>query len=134
MKTLKTQLKNRKTIIRLFSALVLVVGFALVATSCCKEDIPAPKPEKVIIMFGVEQGDGELRATVDGKQIASRTEIEKGKTVVFEAVHSKSWKIKSWKINGVLIRSVETIQTFENVTDHMDVRVAFKPYGSIPTE
>ena len=134
METLKSKLKNRKQILRLFPALLLLIGFTSFITSCCKDDTPLPKPEKIIIMFGVDSGEGNLEATVDGAKIDSRSEIEKGKTVVFKATHSKSWEIKYWKINGEIIRSVEPLQTFENVEKHMDVRVAFKEWEPTPTE
>lgn len=34
-----------------------------------------------------------------------------------------------WKVNGVIIRSVEPEQTFV-IDEHKEVRVAFKPYKS----
>lgn len=47
----------------------------------------------------------------------------------FRATHSKSWTIMYWKVNGVIIRSVEPEQTFV-IDEHKEVRVAFKPYKS----
>ena len=134
MATLKSKLKNQKQAFRLFSTLSLLIGCAFAFSSCCKDNIPAPKPEKVIVVFGVDWGEGSLEATVDGAKIDSRSEIEKGKTVVFKATHSKAWEIKYWKINGEIIRSVEPQQTFENVGEHMDARVAFKKWEPTPTE
>ena len=134
MKTIKSQLNNRKPIIRLFSAVLFLMGFTFVVSSCCKEDMPNTKPEKVVIMFGTDSGEGSLKVTVNGAEIASRTEIKKGETVIFKAIHSKSWQIKYWMINGTIIRSLEPTQTFENVTEHMDVRVAFKEWISTPSE
>lgn len=134
MKTKNNEMRSRKTIIRIFSAVLLFASLAFVASSCCKDDIPEPKPEKVVIVFGVDTGEGHLEAKVDDVEIKSRTEIEKGKTVVFNASHSKSWKIKYWKINGVIIRSVEPTQTFENVNEHMDVRLGLEKWITLPTE
>ncbi|MGI6047939.1 MAG: hypothetical protein ACOYEG_08035 [Petrimonas sp.] len=132
MKTLNSKLKNRKQIIGLFTALLFISGFVFTASSCCKNDIPEPEPEKVVIMFGVDSGEGTLEATADGTKIYSRSEIEKGKTVVFKANHSKSWEIQYWKVNGIIIRSVEPTQTFGNLSEHMDIRVAFKKWVSSP--
>lgn len=134
MKTSKLQLKNREPLIRLLSTLMLVVGLIFVVSSCCKDDVPEPKPEKVVIMFGVDSGEGGLEATVDGAKIVSRTEIEKGKTVIFKASHSKSWQIEYWTVNGTRIRSIEPEQTFDGVTEHLDVRVAFKKWVITPNE
>ncbi|RNC63848.1 hypothetical protein [Proteiniphilum sp. X52] len=137
METLQFKSNNQKEGFRLFSTLLLLIGLSLAFSSCSKDDTPLPqpeKPEKIIIMFGVDWGEGTLEATVDGVKIDSRSEIEKGKTVVFKATHSKSWEIKYWKINGEMIRSVAPDQTFENVKEHMDVRVAFKKWEPTSTE
>lgn len=134
METKNNEMKSRKTIIRIFSTALFIALFAFVASSCCKDDTPEPKPEKVVIVFGIDTGEGYLEAKVDDVEIKSRSEIEKGKTVVFNASHSKSWKIKYWKINGVVIRSVELTQTFENVNEHMDVRLGLEKWISLPTE
>lgn len=134
MKTLKSKLNNRKQIIRLFPAFLLLAGFVLTFSSCCKNDIPEPEPEKVVIMFGIDSGEGTLEVTADGVKIDSRSEIEKGKTVVFNAIHSKSWEIRYWKVNGTIIRFIEPTLTFENVEEHLDVRVAFKKWEPTPTQ
>lgn len=85
----------------------------------------------------VDQGEGQLSAkpklenTAAEKigELISPAEIAKGTTVHFRATHSKSWTIMYWKVNGVIIRSVEPEQTFV-IDEHKEVRVAFKPYKS----
>ncbi len=79
MKTKNNEMRSRKTIIRIFSAVLLFASLAFVASSCCKDDIPEPKPEKVVIVFGVDTGEGHLEAKVDDVEIKSRTEIKKAK-------------------------------------------------------
>lgn len=106
---------------------LILLGSLFVFVSCGKEDISVVKPEKVVVMFGVDSGEGGLLVKVDDREIISPAEIEKGKTVAFTAIHSKSWSIKYWKINGVIIRSVDHEQKF-TADKHLDVRVAFKPY------
>ena len=93
--------------------------------------------EKVALAFGVDQGEGQLSAKPELENTAaekigeliSPAEIAKGTTVHFRATHSKSWTIMYWKVNGVIIRSVEPEQTFV-IDEHKEVRVAFKPYKS----
>ena len=102
------------------------------------EDPPLPPAvEKVVLAFGVDQGEGQLSAKPELENTAaekigeliSPAEIAKGTTVHFRATHSKSWTIMYWKVNGVIIRSVEPEQTFV-IDEHKEVRVAFKPYKS----
>ena len=89
------------------------------------------------LAFGVDQGEGQLSAKPELENTAaekigeliSPAEIAKGTTVHFRATHSKSWTIMYWKVNGVIIRSVEPEQTFV-IDEHKEVRVAFKPYKS----
>jgi len=72
---------------------------------------------------------GENTAAEKIGELISPAEIAKGTTVHFRATHSKSWTIMYWKVNGVIIRSVEPEQTFV-IDEHKEVRVAFKPYKS----
>ena len=96
-----------------------------------------PQWKKVVLAFGVDQGEGQLSAKPELENTAaekigeliSPAEIAKGTTVHFRATHSKSWTIMYWKVNGVIIRSVEPEQTFV-IDEHKEVRVAFKPYKS----
>lgn len=90
-----------------------------------------------LTLFAVDQGEGQLSAKPELENTAaekigeliSPAEIAKGTTVHFRATHSKSWTIMYWKVNGVIIRSVEPEQTFV-IDEHKEVRVAFKPYKS----
>lgn len=118
---------------------VLLYGLTLFAVSCDNDEDPPlpPAVEKVVLAFGVDQGEGQLSAKPELENTAaekigeliSPAEIAKGTTVHFRATHSKSWTIMYWKVNGVIIRSVEPEQTFV-IDEHNEVRVAFKPYKS----
>ena len=118
---------------------VLLYGLTLFAVSCDNDEDPPlpPAVEKVVLAFGVDQGEGQLSAKPELENTAaekigeliSPAEIAKGTTVHFRATHSKSWTIMYWKVNGVIIRSVEPEQTFV-IDEHKEVRVAFKPYKS----
>ena len=113
--------------------------FRLFSVSCDNDEDPPlpPAVEKVVLAFGVDQGEGQLSAKPELENTAaekigeliSPAEIAKGTTVHFRATHSKSWTIMYWKVNGVIIRSVEPEQTFV-IDEHKEVRVAFKPYKS----
>lgn len=107
-------------------AMLLFALFSIFFFGC--KDSDTPTPEKVVVMFGLEEGEGELRAFVEQKALKSPAEVEKGKSVRFQATYSKSWAIKYWKVNGEKIRSVEPEQTFE-ADKHLDVRVALKPWN-----
>lgn len=137
---MKTSMLNQETGSRrwvkyLFPTFLFLCSLAFFTTSCNDDDdnVFPPAIEKVVLMFGVDKGDGGLSAeivnkvTTVSKELQSPVEIEKGTTVHFVAKHSKSWTIDYWKINGVIIRSVEPEQTFV-INEHKDVRVAFKPY------
>ena len=111
---------------------VLLYGLTLFAVSCDNDEDPPlpPAVEKVVLAFGVDQGEGQLSAKPELENTAaekigeliSPAEIAKGTTVHFRT-------IMYWKVNGVIIRSVEPEQTFV-IDEHKEVRVAFKPYKS----
>lgn len=129
----KTEPRNRP----FASRAAKTVTFALlvfVLASCCKEcETPTPEPEKFAVMFGVDNGEGELKATVGETPLVSPARVEKGQKVVFNATHSKAWQIHYWKKNGEIIRSIEPRQEFEIGAD-LDIRVAFKPWESETSE
>ncbi len=129
MKTLKKVNRNlrEKFNTRVFLFFFTALSLLFLTTSCSGDNDKDEPVPKAVVMFGIDYGEGDLKATVNEKQITSPTEVELGKTVVFNATHSKSYKIKYWKINGVIIRSVEPTQSFQ-LNTHLDVRVAFVPY------
>lgn len=102
---------------------LLLALLFLVVTSCDKD---GAVNEKFVVTFGVDSGDGELKATIGEKILISPVEVEKGRKVLFTATHPKSSKIKYWKVNGVFIESLEPEQSFE-INRNFDVRVAFEP-------
>ena len=105
---------------------VLLYGLTLFAVSCDNDEDPPlpPAVEKVVLAFGVDQGEGQLSAKPELENTAaekigeliSPAEIAKGTTVHFRATHSKSWTIMYWKVNGVIIRSVEPEQTSSSMS------------------
>lgn len=82
---------------------VLLYGLTLFAVSCDNDEDPPlpPAVEKVVLAFGVDQGEGQLSAKPELENTAaekigeliSPAEIAKGTTVHFRATHSKSWTI-----------------------------------------
>ena len=87
---------------------VLLYGLTLFAVSCDNDEDPPlpPAVEKVVLAFGVDQGEGQLSAKPELENTAaekigeliSPAEIAKGTTVHFRATHSKSWTIMYWKV------------------------------------
>lgn len=126
---MKTTEANNQLAIVASSTLKAILLFALfsIFVSCCK-DSDMPAPEKVVVMFDVDEGEGELKAFVEQNALNSPAEVQKGKSVKFRAVYSKTWAIKHWKVNGEKIRSVELEQILE-ADKHLDVRVALKPWN-----
>lgn len=134
MKAFTYQSKKQVKISRLAFASLMFLGLLFSSYSCCNDDIPETEPETVVIMFGVDVGEGELIAEVDGEEINSPAEIEKGKTVVFKAIHSKSWTVKYWKKNGEIIRYIDPVLTLEGVSNHLDIRLGLKKWEATPAE
>lgn len=77
---------------------VLLYGLTLFAVSCDNDEDPPlpPAVEKVVLAFGVDQGEGQLSAKPELENTAaekigeliSPAEIAKGTTVHFRATHS----------------------------------------------
>ncbi len=134
MNTRKDYSSKQKQWFRFIPSALFLAGCLFVVVSCGKEDTPSPNgSDKVVVMFGVDAGEGSLAVKVEGREIQSPAEVEKGKTVVFSAIHSKAWQVRYWKVNGVMIRSVKPEQEF--IADkHLDIRVAFRPYSELLSE
>lgn len=128
--------KGQYRLFSLFPLLLILTVLPFFMSSCCSDDTSTPQQEKpVVLVFGVDQGEGTLNVKIvpgDSKrltdeQLKSPMELKKGTKVRFEVLHSKSFQVKYWKINGTIIRSVDPVQTL-TINEHTDVRVALKPW------
>ena len=101
MKTAMEKKRNRLNEtdrLSLFCRCFLLYGLTLFAVSCDNDEDPPlpPAVEKVVLAFGVDQGEGQLSAKPELENTAaekigeliSPAEMAKGTTVHFRATHS----------------------------------------------
>ena len=88
-------------------------------------EVPEPQLPKYTVTFGVDGANGTLKATVDGSEINSGNEVEKGKSVVFTAEPDAGYEVKEWKVDGTVISNAENSYT-HTVTKAVDVKVSFE--------
>jgi len=72
--------------------------------------------EEYPVTFNTVNGNGTLTATVDGTAIATGSQVQKGKNVVFTAVPNEGFKVKEWKLNGVAVNEPNVTYTLSNLT------------------
>ncbi|AAS11764.1 lipoprotein [Treponema denticola] len=84
------------------------------------------------VTFSVEGGTGMLKAEVNGTEIHSGYDVEKGKTVTFTATPADGWKVKGWTASaGTLsVGGTDTTATL-TVTDNATVTVKFKKITTV---
>ena len=83
------------------------------------------------IDFGVDGGNGTLKAEVDGSEINSGDTVEQGKTVVFTAEPAGSnYAVEKWMNNGTVIAGAGTNATYNHtVTADANIKVKFTYSG-----
>ena len=135
---------------------VLLYGLTLFAVSCDNDEDPPlpPAVEKVVLAFGVDQGEGQLSAKPELEntaaekigelispaditiaELARKLNMAADETAIAAGWLAREGKVYIeringlLKVNGVIIRSVKPEQTFV-IDEHKEVRVAFKPYKS----
>ena len=105
---------------------VLLFAAALVFTGCSNgSDSGGTPTPKHAVHFGVEGGNGTLKAKVGGTEIGSGDTVEQGKTVTFTAVPAANYKVKEWKLDGAVISNTTTTHTL-TVTKAAEVKVSFE--------
>lgn len=96
---------------------------ALVFTGC--PQTPKPTTPKYKVTFGVEGGNGTIKAEEDGKEINTGTEVEAGKTVTFTATANSGYKFVKWQCNGTDTGVTSTVYTHK-VTQDVSITAVFK--------
>ena len=84
---------------------------------------PTPKP-KHAITFGVEGGNGTLKAKVDGGDITSGKEVEEGKTVTFTAEPDAGYRVKEWKVDGDAVNGTNNSYSLK-IEKTVNLKVSF---------
>lgn len=64
------------------------------------------------VNFGVESGQGTLKATVDGSEIATGSTVSQTKQVTFTATPAGGQVVKNWKVNGKLIEQGNVLKLY----------------------
>ena len=77
------------------------------------------------VTFNTVNANGTLTATVDGTAITTGSQVQKGKNAVFTAVPNVGFKVKEWKLNGVVVNNTTATYTLYNLTATATVTVEF---------
>ena len=71
--------------------------------------------------------NGFVNATVNGvSQMDNTFQVAQGATVVFNAVPSAGYRVKSWTDNNVAVNGANPTYTISNISANHDVKVAFE--------
>ncbi|HET9571086.1 MAG TPA: metallophosphoesterase [Bacteroidales bacterium] len=96
---------------------------AIVTNECFTLTAPI---EEYPIIFNSVNGNGSLTATVDGAEITTGSQVQKGKNVVFTSTPNEGFQVKEWKINGVRVENTNASYTLSNLTGIATVTVEFE--------
>ena len=83
------------------------------------------------VTFSVEGGTGMLKAEVNGTEIHSGYDVEKGKTVTFTATPAEGWEVEKWTHNGSPVNGTRKTYRIDNITDDATVTVTFKKVWTV---
>jgi len=81
------------------------------------------------VIFGVDGGNGTLKAEVDGAEIASPAQVEEDKTIVFTASPHAGYMVDTWTITGGQLLAggnPENTTAMVKITGPVTVAVSFK--------
>ena len=109
-------------------AVTLMVATLAMFFTACKQTGGGDGKPKHEVTFGVEGGNGWLFAKVDGmaETKTSPIAVEEGKTVTFIVSHGNDYRLKEWKVDGIVISNKTNIYT-HTVTQPATVSVSFEP-------
>ena len=78
------------------------------------------------VNFSVVNGNGSLKATVDGSEINNGVQVTHGNDVVFMATPSSGYRVKEWKLgNKVITGNTTNSYILDNLTAEATVSVEF---------
>jgi hypothetical protein len=78
------------------------------------------------VTFSVEGENGSIKAKVDDVEITSGAKVKKDKVVKFVATTASGYKVKEWKVDGVVVvANTSTVYT-HTVTKAVSVKVSFE--------
>ncbi|UTY30013.1 hypothetical protein E4N76_03745 [Treponema putidum] len=78
------------------------------------------------VTFSVDGANGTLKATVEGSEIHSGDDVEKGKTVYFTATPDFGWKVEGWTLNNESVSGTNVNYTSPGIAENTTVTVKFK--------
>ena len=123
--------KKAQAFKRAAALIIAALMAALVFTGC--PQTPKPTTPKYKVTFGVEGGNGTIKAEEDGKEINTGTEVEAGKTVTFTATANSGYKFVKWQCNGTDTGVTSTVYTHK-VTQDVSITAVFKQDEPTGTE
>ncbi|MFC1240133.1 InlB B-repeat-containing protein [Treponema vincentii] len=111
-----------------FATVPVMIAMSFIFTGCPYQ-LNNRKPS-FPVAFNVEGGNGTIKATVDGKDIAQGTPVEQGKTVTFMATPIENYVVDNWTITdgsfeagtGIAGNTIARVKVYAGIT----VRVKFK--------
>ncbi|UTC90062.1 leucine-rich repeat domain-containing protein [Treponema denticola] len=127
----KTHKKKGAAAIITAAVLVLIALFGMAACSNAAQpgtgDSAGASTPKYTITFGVGSGLGTLKAQVDGKELNSGDQVEKGETLVFTAEPAQDYVLGQWTNAGTVIGEASTNTSYNyTVTANADIKVKFQ--------
>lgn len=80
-----------------------------------------------VVNFAVVGLNGTLTASVDGEPIVDGDLVEDGKDVVFDALPDEEYRVKEWRVNGVVVPDyTANTYTVEDLSQDINVTVEFE--------
>jgi len=131
---------------RLFSGIIAILIFIIanIAIGCKqlnnnndkKHNAPLSQQiaETCTITLSVLDGNGSLKATVDGTVIDADVPVKKGSTVVFRAAPAQNYAVENWLITGGEVLSggkAGDITAKVKITANITVKVTFSLYKKV---
>ncbi|MDO9634815.1 MAG: T9SS type A sorting domain-containing protein, partial [Paludibacter sp.] len=87
--------------------------------------------EEYPVAFNTVNGNGSLTAKVDDTPITTGSQVQKGKNLVFTATPNEGFKVKEWKLNGVVVHDTDFTYTLSNLTGIATVTVEFEVVAGV---
>ena len=114
---------------RKLGAVALITATLAVCFTACKQtgNTGGESTPKHAITFGVEGGNGTLKAKADGvpETSTSPINVEEGKTVTFTAKANDGYRVKGWTLDGKAVNGTNTEYKLK-VSKAVTVKVSFE--------
>ena len=108
---------------------LITATLAMCFTACKQTSGGGESTPKHAITFGVEGGNGTLKAKAYGvaETTTSPINVEEGKAVIFTATANDGYRVKGWTLDGNAVNGTAETYTLLAVTQPATVKVSFEP-------